>query len=138
MYAHYFSIIPSLSLLKVFIKQDNQYRSNHIYLFDALPTKILGGSDLILSFFITLLQPTICGANIITILHGQLIYSVFLADVWFGTYICDGEDERESEGLSFVLYFIVVVVQLKAINEIGQDLFNICLPNFQISSIISY
>ena len=116
MYAHYFSI-PSLSLLKVFIKQDNQYRSNHIYLFDALPTKILGGTDLILSFFITLLQPTICGANIITILHGQLIYYVFLADVWFGTYICDGEDERESEGLSFVLYFIVVVVQLKAINE---------------------
>ena len=72
------------------------------------------------------------------VLHGQLIYYVFLADVWFGTYICDGEDERESEGLSFVLYFIVVVVQLKAINEIGQDLFNICLPNFQISSIISY
>ena len=105
MYAHYFSI-PSLSLLKVFIKQDNQYRSNHIYLFDALPTKILGGTDLILSFFITLLQPTICGANIITILHGQLIYYVFLADVWFGTYICDGEDERESEGsfLRAVIY----------------------------------
>ena len=72
---------------------------------------------LILSFFITLLQPTICGSNIITILHGQLIYYVFLADVWFGTYICDGEDEGESEGLSFVLYFIVVVVVVQLMIE---------------------
>ena len=75
-----------------------------------------------------------------TILHGQLIYYVFLADVWFGTYICDGEDERESEGLSFVLYFIVVVVvvQLKAINEIGQDLFNICNLSSKFSNIINH
>ena len=52
-YAHYFSIIPSLSLLKVFIKQDNQYRSNHIYLFDALPAKILGGTDSFFLYYIT-------------------------------------------------------------------------------------
>ena len=75
-YAHYFSI-PSLSLLKVFIKQDNQYRSNHFYLFDVLPAKILGGTD---SFFLY---------DFMTLLNLQFVVqtsSLYCTDSWYIMY----------------------------------------------------